>query len=100
MVDGKRPHADINVPDLAEARQFYRVALAPLGREELADPHGGVSCGVEGLDNLGISGDSEDRHRAHVAFGAPTRRAVDAFNDAALKPGSRSLGPSATGGDR
>lgn len=67
-------HADINVPDLAEARQFYRAALAPLGREELADPHGGMSCGVEGLDHFGIYGDSEDRHHAHVAFEAPTRK--------------------------
>lgn len=52
-----------------------------------------MSFGVEGLDDFGVYGDSEDRHHAHVAFEAPTREAVDAFYDAALKAGGRSLGP-------
>jgi len=48
---------------------LYRAALVPLGLEELANPHGGESFGVEGLDDFGIYGDSEDRHHAQGVRG-------------------------------
>ena len=86
-------HLDINVRDLAEARQLCRAALVPLGLEELADPHGGVSFGVEGLNDSGIYGDSEDRQHAHVAFEAPMRKTVDGVE-------AGHFIRSATGGDR
>lgn len=86
-------HVDINVADIEEARAFYRAVLAPLGLEELHDPHGGVSFGVQGLDDFGIYGDAEGLHHAHVAFEAPSRKAVDRFHEEALRAGGRTLSP-------
>lgn len=86
-------HVDINVADIEGARAFYRTVLASLGLEELHDPHGGASFGVQGLDDFGIYGDSEGLHFAHVAFEAPSREAVDRFDEEALRAGGRTLSP-------
>jgi catechol 2,3-dioxygenase-like lactoylglutathione lyase family enzyme len=85
-------HVDFLVPDLQASRQFYTAALAPLGFVALECGASSVAFGVDGADDFGINliaeGDAPTV-RAHVAFVAETREAVDAFYEAALRAGGR-----------
>ncbi len=82
-------HVDLLVRDLAASRSFYEAALAPLGFRLLDERADGASFGVEGADDFGINENAEPTTRAHVAFVAPNRAAVDAFYTAALVAGGR-----------
>ncbi len=82
-------HVDLLVRDLAASRRFYEAALTPLGFGLLAERGDGASFGVEGADDFGINQNAEPTTRAHVAFVAPNREAVDAFYAAALAAGGR-----------
>ena len=81
-------HVDLMVRDLAASRRFYVAALAPLGFGVLNEDDTSVSFGADGNDDFGINrSDDESTTRAHVAFAAPDRAAVDAFFRAALGAG-------------
>ena len=82
-------HVGLLVRDLAASRRFYEAALAPLGFDLLAERGDGASFGVEGTDDFGIDRSDSPTTRAHVAFVAPSREAVDAFYAAALEAGGR-----------
>ena len=82
-------HVDLLVRDLAASRRFYEAALAPLGFGPIAERTDGASCGVAGADDFGINLNAEPTTRAHVAFVAPSREAVDVFCAAALATGGR-----------
>ena len=89
-------HLSISVRDVARAKAFYDAALEPLGYRRLSD----------GAEMLGYGGDAvmlwvgraerpvepDLKSGLHVCFGAPTRRAVDAFHAAALKAGGTDNG--------
>jgi catechol 2,3-dioxygenase-like lactoylglutathione lyase family enzyme len=89
-------HVSIGAHDIVRARRFYDAALKPLG----------YTCLISGDDALGygakapefwISATShpvpaDDRSGLHFCFAAPTRAAVSAFHEAALKTGGRDNG--------
>jgi catechol 2,3-dioxygenase-like lactoylglutathione lyase family enzyme len=86
-------HITLGVSDFARSRSFYDRALAPLGLKVL----------MGDKTTYGGYGDSspffwigrpegEPSARAHVAFSAPDRAAVDAFHRAALAAGGRDNG--------
>ncbi len=82
-------HVGLLVRDLAASRRFYEAALAPLCFGLVDERADGASFGVEGADDFGINENTEPTTRAHVAFVAPSREAVDAFYAAALAAGGR-----------
>ncbi len=82
-------HVGLLVADLEASRRFYTAALAPLGFSLVREEEDGAAFGVEGADDFGINFNEEPTTRAHVAFVAETRAAVDAFYVAALAAGGR-----------
>jgi catechol 2,3-dioxygenase-like lactoylglutathione lyase family enzyme len=85
-------HVSLVVQDLEASRRFYQAALAPLGIVELTAESDGVAFGAEGMDDFAIDAGPHPTSRAHVAFDAPSREAVDAFYAAALAHGGRHRG--------
>jgi catechol 2,3-dioxygenase-like lactoylglutathione lyase family enzyme len=89
-------HVGFEVSDYDRSRAFYEDALRPLGLEVLMEPVAGA-CGfglpsdqkpffwIAARERPAVSG-------AHVAFGAPSAEAVDAFHAAALAAGGRDNG--------
>lgn len=83
-------HVDLLVRDLERSRRFYAASLAPLGFALLDASNTSASFGLAGADDFGINqAEQEPTARAHVAFVAPDRAAVDAFYQAALAHGGR-----------
>jgi catechol 2,3-dioxygenase-like lactoylglutathione lyase family enzyme len=80
-------HVLLVVRDLEASRRFYRAALAPLGIQELKVEPDGLAFGAEGMDDFAVFAGRHPTTRAHVAFDAPSREAVDAFYAAALEHG-------------
>src|SRR5690348_10337909 len=89
-------HVSIGVRDVARAKKFYDAALQPLG----------YTCLSAGDDSLGYGSKAaafwisatqhpvpaDERSGLHICFEAPSRTAVDAFHQAALKVGGRDNG--------
>ena len=86
-------HVHLVVGDVEASRKFYKAVLAVLG----------ISLGGEGKDHFWADelfvSSAESRHsegqrtgRAHVAFQAPNREAVDEFHRVGLAIGARSNG--------
>ncbi|MGD9695960.1 MAG: VOC family protein [Thermoleophilia bacterium] len=88
--DWSRPtvdHVHLRVADLAASRAFYGELLEPLGIPLLLDTPGLVAFG-----NLALSADGEPSTGVHIAFVAPTRRAVEAFHRVGLAAGGTDNG--------
>jgi catechol 2,3-dioxygenase-like lactoylglutathione lyase family enzyme len=85
-------HVDLVVSDLEQSRAFFEAVLAPLGFREIDRKGGSVGFGAEQLDDFGLFQGDEPTRRAHVAFVAEDRTAVDAFHAAALAAGARDNG--------
>ncbi len=82
-------HVLLVVRDLAASRRFYEAALKPLGFDVMYEKADGVAFGTEGHDDFGIFQGDSPSSRAHVAFVASSREAVDAFYAAAMSSGGR-----------
>jgi catechol 2,3-dioxygenase-like lactoylglutathione lyase family enzyme len=91
-------HIGILVSNIARATEFYLKALAPLGigivrevstEETGGSPHVAFGRGQKPFFWLrqGLSGP------LHIAFGAESQPAVDAFHQAAIRAGGRDNGP-------
>jgi catechol 2,3-dioxygenase-like lactoylglutathione lyase family enzyme len=100
-------HIGLPVRDIARATEFYLKALAPLGygivMQVSAEETGhGAAVGFgapgpaadfqSGKPSFWIGQGERPGEPMHVAFVAPTRAAVDAFYDAAIKAGGRDNG--------
>jgi len=93
-------HVSIAVADIATARPFYDAVMAALGCDKVydrADALGyGVRCRAEAPDETYLavlaSGVATQDDRRHWCFKAATRRAVDAFHQAALAHGGANDG--------
>ncbi|HEX2567918.1 MAG TPA: VOC family protein [Polyangia bacterium] len=90
-------HIGIKVRDYNKSREFYRVALAPLGYSLLMEfPEQGppiyAGFGADGKPDFWIS-QGEQVAPIHFAFVLDDRKAVDAFHAAALKAGAKDNGP-------
>jgi catechol 2,3-dioxygenase-like lactoylglutathione lyase family enzyme len=97
-------HVDIRSADIDGSRAFYEAALAPLGWVV-----GSTEAGPDGAREIGFgrgggtqfaihapgAGPGQDTVTtgAHIAFGAESSEAVDAFHAAALAAGGRDIGP-------
>lgn len=89
-------HLSFAISNLARSGAFYDAALAPLGYVRVWTDARAIGYGVPGGDDkfaiklrssITIPGDG-----FHVAFAAPSRVAVDAFYQAALKHGGKDNG--------
>ena len=94
-------HIGFSVSDLGRSKAFYEQALAPLGIVKImeltaaqtgADAH--VGFGEQGKPYFWIGDRAGTALRGclHLAFGAPSRSAVDAFHKAALAAGGKDNG--------
>ncbi len=82
-------HVLFVVSDLGASRRFYEAALAPLGFGVVSEEEKCVNFGLKGSDDFAICRDGDPTTRAHVAFVAETRGAVEAFFGAAMANGGR-----------
>jgi catechol 2,3-dioxygenase-like lactoylglutathione lyase family enzyme len=92
-------HVSLAVSDTRKAKAFYDAALAAVGVTVMfappADADGNIShmgYGSEGRPYFWIGRSELATGRAHVAFTAATRAAVDAFHAAGLAAGGRDNG--------
>ena len=91
-------HVGIGISDFARSKAFYDKALAPLGiglvmevtAEQMGD-HPAAGFGSQGKPYFWF-GVGEDIARAHIAFVAKDRAAVDAFYKAAMAAGGKDNG--------
>jgi catechol 2,3-dioxygenase-like lactoylglutathione lyase family enzyme len=96
-------HVDIRVSELAASLAFYETALSPLGlrpEAEEPDPAGGREIGFGNGVSMSFAihspaprpGQDTVTTGAHIAFGAASREAVQAFHRAAVAAGGTSIG--------
>lgn len=90
-------HVGIQVSDYDKAVAFYDAALKPLGWAKLMEYKwdGGQACGygTGGKPYLWLSSGGKTAPHVHIAFGAASRAAVDAFYQAAMGAGGTDNGP-------
>jgi catechol 2,3-dioxygenase-like lactoylglutathione lyase family enzyme len=93
-------HISLGVTDLARARKFYDAVLRPLGYRMVL-PIAGHAYGYGAAKDqprfwIGLPLAKRRKARAgagtHIAFEAPTRKAVNAFYKAALRAGAKDNG--------
>jgi catechol 2,3-dioxygenase-like lactoylglutathione lyase family enzyme len=105
MADCTIDHVDIRVSDISASLAFYEAALAPLGLHpdaEESDPAGGREIGFRKGGSMSFAihapapvpapGQDTVTTAAHIAFAAASRDAVQAFHEAAIANGGRSIG--------
>jgi catechol 2,3-dioxygenase-like lactoylglutathione lyase family enzyme len=86
-------HTGVTVSDIGKSKAFYRAALAPLGYAVLMEFEDAAGLGIAPKPDFWIGQGKLDGPRAHVAFAATSRQAVDAFYRAAIAAGGRDNGP-------
>jgi catechol 2,3-dioxygenase-like lactoylglutathione lyase family enzyme len=89
-------HIGLAVRDFARSRDFFKRALAPLGYEVIAEFEVAgetfAGFGVPPKPDFWIEQAAPAHTEVHVAFAAKTRKAVDAFHEAAIAAGGRDNG--------
>jgi len=85
-------HITLKVKDLPRSKALLAAALAPLGYEVMMEFPDSVGMGAEGKPDLWLAQDPENTRPTHLAFTAPSRKAVDAFHAAAIKAGAKDNG--------
>jgi catechol 2,3-dioxygenase-like lactoylglutathione lyase family enzyme len=87
-------HTTLHVSDIDKAKEFYKKALAPLGyvadKEYAEYKVVGFKSG-EGNHDFWLHG-NECKQTTHLAFTAPTQKAVDEFYKAAIAAGAKDNG--------
>ncbi|GAA2095237.1 VOC family protein [Microlunatus panaciterrae] len=88
-------HLSIQCADPAASATFYDQVLAPLGGSRVMDFGQVIGYGVPPMPDFWIGPQStgEGFRESHVAFSAPNRAAVDAFQQAAVAAGAEVLHP-------
>ena len=81
-------HVHLRAADLEASRNFYRAALAALGRTFSSESPGHFSS-----DELWVSPAEGTPSRVHLAFQTASREVVQRFYQAALAAGGRDNGP-------
>jgi catechol 2,3-dioxygenase-like lactoylglutathione lyase family enzyme len=90
-------HTGMSVSDYERSKNFYAMALAPLGFSvimEFPGADGTMACGfgVGGKPSFWVSGEGKTSPALHIAFLANDRESVDAFYEAALAAGGKDNG--------
>jgi catechol 2,3-dioxygenase-like lactoylglutathione lyase family enzyme len=86
-------HIGFGVTDLEASKAFFLKALAPLGVEVVMEGPYGVGIGSKRKPSLWLHAAKGTPAPLHLAFAAPSRRAVDVFHAAAIAAGGRDNGP-------
>jgi catechol 2,3-dioxygenase-like lactoylglutathione lyase family enzyme len=86
-------HVSIQCRNAAASARFYDAVLAPLGGTRVMDFGDVIGFGIAPKPDfwMGPRATGEGFRESHLAFGAPTRPAVDAFFDAAVAAGAEVL---------
>ena len=85
-------HVSIQCSDLERSKAFYDTVLAPLGGSRVMDFGDDVGYGTEFPSFwLGLHRTGDGFRETHLAFRAPSREAVDAFQRAAVDFGMELL---------
>ena len=82
-------HIKLIIHDYDRSKQFYQLALAPLGYELVLEMAGWAGFGWGDKPELMIRGGSSTAPAVHIAFRAEDRETVQAFYDAALQAGGK-----------
>ncbi len=87
-------HVQISVRDFAKSLRFYTDALRPLGYKAHSVDEAGKSAGFgpAGGPTLWIGVGTPSKGPVHIAFQAPTQKAVGEFYTAALAAGGKDHG--------
>ena len=92
-------HVGFPVSSYKRSKAFYLRALEPLGYSlvmEVSSEHDGdkahAGFGTEGRPRFWIGSGQPTKGQMHIAFKAKTRKAVEAFYEAALKAGGKDNG--------
>ena len=89
-------HVSIGVKDLAAAKCFYDMALAPLGIKCLMEGDSYLGYGAQGPDFWVLAAKhpvkADPESGLHFCLQANTRKAVNEFHSAALKAGGHDNG--------
>jgi catechol 2,3-dioxygenase-like lactoylglutathione lyase family enzyme len=85
-------HLGLHVKDLDASVRFYEAALKPLGCVLCSHGEGSAGFGPKGAPALWLYADGKTASRAHVAFSANSRSAVEKFHHAGLAAGGRDNG--------
>jgi len=85
-------HLSIQCADLEASATFYDTVLAPLGGRRVLDFGDAIGYGTEFPDFwIGRQQTGEGFRESHIAFGAPSRDAVQTFFDLAVGMGAEVL---------
>ena len=90
-------HVSIGVKDTARSKSFYDAALKPLGFKCAYEAEGSLGYGSKEGIGLWIGAakkpvPADKASGLHFCFDAPSRKAVDAFYEAAMKNGGKDNG--------
>lgn len=92
-------HIGINVSNFKQSKNFYTVALAPLGYELVKEYNHAVTgikyaagFGIDGKADFWIVNGEVNTPQVHVAFTVESWEKVNAFYAAAIKEGGRDNG--------
>ncbi|GAA5524367.1 hypothetical protein Maes01_00924 [Microbulbifer aestuariivivens] len=86
-------HIALHIHSYERSKEFYRLALAPLGYELILEFDGWAGFGWGDKPDLWIKGGNATARSVHLAFRAEDRQAVDDFYSAALEAGGKDNGP-------
>ena len=90
-------HVSIGVKDTNRSKNFYDAALKPLGFKCAYEAEGSLGYGTKDGIGLWVGATkkpvpADTASGLHFCFDAPSRKAVDAFYDAAMKNGGKDNG--------
>lgn len=82
-------HLRLPVANYEASKQFYTLALKPLGIEMVMEIHGWAGFGKEGLPVFWFGNSDKAQSSMHIAFSASSKEEVEAFYKAAVLAGGR-----------
>ena len=85
-------HIALHVSDYRKSKQFYALALKPLGYELIMEFGASGGFGKDGKPDFWIAQGAATKPPLHVAFASADRPTVDAFHRAALAAGAKDNG--------
>jgi catechol 2,3-dioxygenase-like lactoylglutathione lyase family enzyme len=85
-------HITLHVSDYSQSKQFYALALKPLGYELIMEFGQSGGFGRDGKPDFWIAQGSATKPSLHVAFASADRATVDAFYRAATAAGAKDNG--------
>jgi catechol 2,3-dioxygenase-like lactoylglutathione lyase family enzyme len=86
-------HMGIGASNLAECKQFYCKALAPLGIGVVMEVPGAVGLGKNHKPSFWLGANEGLQIPLHIAFAAENRKQVNEFYSAAIAAGGKDNGP-------